>query len=344
VYRVLGARTLPDVLAALEKDPRITLAQPLQQFHTLSAPSGSREQSTGAQQPASPPPAGPAYNDPLYDLQTNLHVLDIEAAHTRSQGAGVRVGLIDTGVDTQHPDLRGRIAVTHSFIPGGTRSARAYRHGTAMAGLIAADANNGIGVVGIAPLARIEVFEACWQLELDSAAAQCNTFTLARALEAALDSGVPIVNISIGGPADPLLSALIATGLKRGIIFVGSTGGSGDMFPTATAGVIGVSGTDRAGPQAVLAVPASHVLTLHPGGQYDFESGTSVAAAQATGIIALLLAANPHLSSDRVVSLLRSANPTRNSAESRSVTVIDAGVIAAALDLSQQRMAASASP
>lgn len=362
VYRVRGERSLTDVLAALRKDPRVTLAQPLQHFHTLGASSALRpniDQTAGTpaqrdsprEQPVATAqtPDGkaqahvPAYNDPLYDLQTNLQALDIEAAHSRSQGAGVRVGLIDTGVDARHPDLRGRVIATHSFIPSGTRTIQAYRHGTAMAGLIAAVANNGIGIVGIAPLARIEVFEACWQLSLDSDAAECNTFTLARALAAALDSGVPIVNISIGGPSDPLLSALIAAGLKRGIIFVGSTGDSGDRFPTATAGVIAVSGAEHVAPGAVFAVPASHVLTLHPDGQYEFESGTSVAAAQATGIIALLLGVDSHLSADRVVSLLRSGSPERAAADATRVAVISAGSIATALDFGPQRMAARAS-
>jgi len=133
----------------------------------------------------------------------------------------VRIALIDTGVDTRHPDLRGRIARVKSFVDSKPRSSRSFRHGTAMAGLIAAVANNRVGIVGIAPLAQVEVFEACWQLKPDTDEAACNTFTLAQALVAALDAGVALVNLSIGGPADPLLSALVEAGLKRGVIFIG---------------------------------------------------------------------------------------------------------------------------
>jgi subtilisin family serine protease len=297
VYEIPDSRSVTEVLARLTRDPRITLAQPLQEFHTLTS-----ETAPGT------------YNDPLYGLQTNLVALDISAAHQRSQGAGIKIALIDTGVDGTHPDLRERISGTRSFV--GTNSstpaaAASYRHGTAMAGLIAAVANNKVGIVGIAPLARIEVFEACWQLKPNADAAACNTFTLAQALAAALEARIPLINLSIAGPSDPLLSALVQSGLKRGVIFVGSAAAAADAFPTNINGVIGVANSDEDQGQhhgeAALAAPATHVLTLLPNAQYDFESGTSVAAAEMTGVVALLLSANNRLTVDSIVSLLRSS-------------------------------------
>jgi subtilisin family serine protease len=315
VYEIPDARSITEVLATLTRDPRITLAQPLQEFHTLTS-----ETAPGT------------YNDPLYSLQTNLAALDIPAAHQRAQGAGIKVALIDTGVDSTHPDLRERISGTRSFVttdfltPAAAApkpaAAASYRHGTAMAGLIAAVANNKVGIVGIAPLARIEVFEACWQLKPNTDAAACNTFTLAKALAAALEARIPLINLSIAGPADPLLSALVQSGLKRGVIFVGSAADVADAFPTNIHGVIGVANSDapdqhNPGDQgeATLAAPATHVMTLRPDAQYDFESGTSVAAAELTGVVALLLSANNHLTADSIVSLLKStAGPAMQSA------------------------------
>ena len=288
VYEVPDDRPLAAILTALAKDPQITLAQPLQQFHTLT------QSDTGS-----------AYNDPLYDLQSNLASLDIAAAHEQSRGAGVRVALIDTGVDSAHPDLKGRISGSHSYVGPRPQSPGELRHGTAMAGLISATANNGIGIVGIAPLAQIEVFAACWQLRPDSDEAVCNTFTLAQALAAALDTRIPVVNLSIAGPADPLLASLIEVGLKRGVIFVGAEAAEADSFPTGIAGVIGVGSNEREVGHPTVTAPSVHVLTLHPKGQYDFESGTSVAAAEVTGVVALLLAADSHLMGGDVVSLLR---------------------------------------
>jgi len=301
VYQIPDSRPVAEVVSVLAKDPGVSLAQPLQEFHTLT---------NGA--------AAAPYNDPLYGLQTNLVSLGIFAAHERAQGAGVKIGLIDTGVDSRHPDLSDRISRTHSFV--GTSSptpavAGSYRHGTAMAGLIAAVANNGVGIVGIAPLAHIEVFEACWQLKPNDDEAACNTFTLAKALAAALESRIPLINLSIAGPPDPLLAALVQSGLKRGVIFVGSATDEPDTFPTNIRGVIGVENSESATHRVALAAPATHVLTLRPDGQYDFESGTSVAAAEITGVIALLLSADSRLAAESIVTLLKNAtDPARPAA------------------------------
>jgi subtilisin family serine protease len=292
VYEIPDDRSVTEVLAALSKDSTVALAEPLSEFHTLSDPRAG-------------------YNDPLYDLQTNLRDLGIASAHEHAQGAGVRIALIDTGVDTRHPDLHGRVVRTRSFVDSPARSAGSYRHGTAMAGLIAAVANNHVGIVGIAPLAQLEVFEACWQLQPDSDAAVCNTFTLAKALAAAVDSGIPLINMSIAGPADPLLSALVNAAIKRGATFVGAAAEPTDAFPTAIPGVIAAQGLQRALQAEAFSVPANHILTLRPGGQYDFESGTSVAAAELTGTIALLMSSSgSHLSTQSIVSLLRETKET----------------------------------
>jgi subtilisin family serine protease len=198
-----------------------------------------------------------------------------------------------------------------------------------MAGLIAAVANNHIGIVGIAPQVQLEVFEACWQLRPDSDAAACNTFTLAQALAAALASGAPLINLSIAGPADPLLSALVQSGLKHGVTFVGAAGGADEGFPTAIPGVIAASGSEQALPPGALTAPAEHVLTLRPGAQYDFESGTSVAAAELTGVIALLMSASStRLATNTIVSLL---------SEAAAPAAVDVMAALARLDARQHR-------
>ncbi len=103
-----------------------------------------------------------------------------------------------------------------------TRSFGSDRHGTEMAGVIAAVANNREGIVGIAPNARLLVFKACWQAHSDADAARCNSFTLARALTAAFDAHAQVINLSLAGPDDPLLGDLIREGLHRGVLFVGA--------------------------------------------------------------------------------------------------------------------------
>jgi len=328
VYEVTGGRSAATVLAALAQDPRVALAQPLNEFHTLTAPGAA-------------PGAPPAYDDPLFDLQTNLPLLGIPEAQRRARGEGVRIALIDTAVDAQHPDLAGRILRSHSFAGARHGAGGSQRHGTAMAGIIAADANNGIGIVGIAPRAQLEVFEACWQLAPDDDAAVCNTFTVAQALAAALESGARLVNLSIGGPDDSLLAALIGTGIRRGVIFVGARADDGG-FPAAIPGVFGAVGRVGANPPRAHAAPARHVLTLRPHAQYDFESGSSVAAAEITGVIALLLSATPaRLGTDAIVSLLQPA-PGPVSVHSAAPAVVNAAAALARLDLSQQRTCSAA--
>ena len=318
VFEIANGRPLAEVVAALSRDPRVALAQPLQEFHTLTA-GGST--------------AAP-YNDPLYDLQTNMAALGIARAHERVQGAGVHIALIDTGVDLGHPDLHGASVRSHSYLDSATRPA-SLRHGTAMAGLIAAVANNHIGIVGIAPRAQIEVFEACWQLAPGNDAAACNTFTLARALAAALASGAPLVNLSFAGPADPLLTALVQVGLKRGVTFIGAAAGPEAPFPTGIAGVITAAGSESAAnseqplPEGALAAPSQHVMTLRPGGEYDFESGTSVAAAELTAVMALLVSASPtRLSTATLVSLLTGPTPVHANGQ----PVVDVNAALARLD------------
>ena len=326
VYEIPDGRSVADVVAALSKDTNVALAEPMSEFHTLSDTK----------------PTTAPYNDPLYDLQTNLTALGIASAHEHTQGAGVRIALIDTGVDTRHPDLHGRIAHTRSFVDERAASPASYRHGTAMAGLIAAVANNHIGIVGIAPLAELEVFEACWQLRPDSDEAVCNTFTLAKALAAALDAGIPLVNLSIAGPPDPLLAALIEAAMKKGVIFVGAATESADAFPTGVRGVIAAQGIQSPLRADAFSVPSNHVLTLRPDGQYDFESGTSVAAAEITGLVALLMSsANNRPTTSEVVSLLKETGGADGTAMNAPVNV---NAALAKLDLQQHRgrMAASA--
>lgn len=324
IYEVPDDRPVAAVVSALAKDPQITLAQPLQQFHTLTD--------------------GTTYDDPLYDLQTNLAALGIPQAHERSQGAGVRVALIDTAVDSAHPDLHERIVASHSYVDQLAPSSSGNRHGTAMAGLIAAAANNRIGIVGVAPKAQVEVFEACWQLRANADEASCNTFTLAKALAAAIDAHIPLVNLSISGPADPLLSALIEAGLKRGAIFVGAASAEADAFPGGVPGVIGVGGSERQAGHPAVTAPSVHVMTLRPQAQYDFVSGTSVAAAEVTGVIALLLSADPHLTADSIRELLKrtACNEAGASpAGTPAAGAVDASAALAAIDAIRERRIAA---
>ncbi|HEV2269771.1 MAG TPA: S8 family serine peptidase, partial [Steroidobacteraceae bacterium] len=183
------------------------------------------------------------------------------------------------------------------------------RHGTEIAGVIAATADGGLGALGVAPKSRLIALKACWPLRQDAAEAACNSFTLAQALQAAITAHADIVNLSLAGPPDPLLARLIRYGMQRGIIYVGAVPPAHtlltDSFPIDIPGVLGVqSAEDAATSSRHLLAPGRGILTLAPGGHYDFASGSSLATAEVTGIVALLVADGRRLPEVRVEQIL----------------------------------------
>jgi subtilisin family serine protease len=273
------------LLAALSKDRRVKLTQPLQTFATRTED----------------------YNDPYVGLQRGFQQMDVADAHPWSRGEGVKIAIIDTGVDIQHPDLRGSVAAAVNFVDADDAQFRRDRHGTEMAGVIAAVANNREGIVGVAPGARLLVFKACWQTHSDADAARCNSFTLARALAAAFDAHAQVVNLSLAGPNDPLLGDLIREGQHRGVLFVGAAPDAAGVETGLLhqAGVIEVASAESHSTlDSVLYAPGREILTLLPGGHYDFASGASIATAQVSGVVALMLAKNPGLSAPSAYRLL----------------------------------------
>ena len=300
MFRLPGATTRQGMIARLATDRRVESVQPLNEFTTETDP----EALPGA---ANVDPVQVPYNDPYARLQVSLRELEVVNAQRRSRGAGVRIAVIDTGVDFAHPDLAGRVSARRNFVDGDDSTFRHDKHGTEVSGVIAAVADNGIGIVGIAPEARIIALKACWQTAPGGAAA-CNSFTLAQALEAAIVAHADIVNMSLAGPADPLLTRLVERGAMQGTIFVAAAGraGSGRGFPADLDEVIAVDAAEApSGNPRHLLAPGRDVLTLVPDGHYDFASGSSLAAAQVSGIVALMLAGRPHLSAEAVRNLLQ---------------------------------------
>jgi hypothetical protein len=284
------------LLAALAKDRRVKLTQPLQTFATRTE----------------------GYNDPYVGLQRGFQQMDVADAHPWSRGEGVKIAIIDTGVDIEHPDLRGSIAAAVNFVDADDAQFQRDRHGTEMAGVIAAVANNREGIVGVAPNARLLIFKACWQAHSDADAARCNSFTLARALTAAFDAHAQVVNLSLAGPDDPLLGDLIREGQHRGVLFVGAAPDTAGVQSGLLhqAGVIEVASAESHSTiDTALYAPGREILTLLPGGHYDFASGASIATAQVSGVVALMLAKNPGLSAASAYRLLRDTSSSLQTAD-----------------------------
>jgi subtilisin family serine protease len=316
VFKIPPAGDRNAILAALARDQRIKLVQPLQTFTTQTE----------------------VYNDPYVGLQRGLEMMDIADAHPLSRGEGVKVALIDTGADITHPDLRSSVSVMGNFVDTNAAQFKQDIHGTEVAGVIAAMANNKQGIVGISPGARLMIFKACWQLLPDEATARCNSFTLAKALMAALDARAQVINLSLAGPDDLLLRNLIQEGVRRGVLFVGAAPAGSAINGAALLrqeGVIAVATAEESRTSTTslyapsLYAPGREILTLTPGGHYGFASGSSLATAHVTGAVALLLARNSTLTSASVYQLLNNSTaPVASSAGAISSVDACAAVVA----------------
>jgi len=158
----------------------------------------------------------------------------------------------------------------------------------AVAGVIAARAGNGVGIAGVAPGARLMGLRACWQ---QATATVCDTLSLAKALHYAIDHRARVINLSLSGPRDLLLSRLVDAGLARGESVVAAFDPSvaGGGFPASQPGVIAVATDSMAGiPARVYLAPGQDIPTTAPGGGWTLVDGTSYAAAQVSGLLALM--------------------------------------------------------
>jgi len=316
VFQVSENRPLDDVLAQLTVDPRVESVQQNQFFQGLAALPG----------------------DPYASLQYGPHAVGADRAHAWVTGRGVRVAVVDTGVDTNHPDLADRVVKTINFVEGGEKTFTSDYHGTAVAGVIGARADNGTGIYGIAPDADLLAVKACWHRRPGTSEAWCSSWTLAKAIDFAIVEHVRVLNLSLSGPPDPLLRRLIVKAIsEQNITVVAAVMEREDpalSFPANLSTVIAVIASDaqdhvraHVGKQpTLLAAPGIEVLTTVPNGAYDFLSGSSFATAHVSGIVALLLEGNPQLSPREVRDLLvDSGHPVNgNDPEMVSVRHVDA--------------------
>ncbi len=311
VFRAADGSDLSVLSRELGNARNVQRVQPVQQFGVL----------------------GHGYTDKHVDLQTSLLAINALKAHRLATGAEVRVALVDTGVDAGHPDLAGQVVLVRDFVGDDGHLPSQEAHGTAIAGIIAAEAANGMGIVGVAPDAKLLGLRGCWQ---QNGRGRCSSFSLARAINFAIEKDADILNLSLAGPYDPLLAELIGVALQRGVIVVAAAGtpALGD-FPASQDGVISADTFEAEtnwvdGKHATLPAPGSDVITTAPGGGYDFVSGSSVAAAHVSGVAALLLQRTPELTPARIQQVLRESVQTP--ANGQEAAMLDACLAIAKLE------------
>jgi subtilisin family serine protease len=256
----------------------------------------------------------------------------------------VPVAVIDSGVDTGHPELAGKILDAKSFVGGSVQDT--LGHGTFVSGLIAAGVDNGIGIAGLAPSAQLLVAKVVTRSRTIPVEAE------AKAIRWAVDNGARVINMSLGGIRDPLSPShdtysrleadAVAYAVSNGVVVVAAVGNSDDApaspwrfasYPSALPHVLGVSALNDTGGvpkfsnrDAVyndISAPGVEILSILPRpltarfpqcsaqgysicGSEDFRSaqGTSFAAPQVTAAAAVLLSLRPNLRPEQVTKIL----------------------------------------
>ncbi len=291
--------------------------------------------------------------DPRYEEQWNLRALNLPKAWTVERGTPeVIVAVVDSGIDRLHPELRSQLWQNSNEIAGNgidddrngyvddingwdfsdapTMPGRGdwterdnapddeSGHGTHVAGIIAAEPNNGIGIAGIAWNCRLMPLRAGF---ISDAGAFLQSDDVAAAIVYAADNGAHIINLSLGDPAKVfIVQDAVAYAYQRGCVLIAAAGNSGTAepwYPAALENVISVAwlqengrlaGDSNFGATVDIAAPGDSILSTELAENYSTKSGTSMAAAHISGVAALMLAANPTCSNTEIRQMLTASS------------------------------------
>jgi subtilisin family serine protease len=242
-------------------------------------------------------------------LQYVIAKLHLDEAHRVTTGERVLVAVIDTGIDASHPYLSGAVAGSFNALGG---EETPDEHGTAMAGAIAEHGD----LTGVAPRARLLSVRAFAR----GVNAEATTLGIIKGLDWAAERGARVVNMSFAGPRDQGVEGTIAAAYRKGVVLVAAAGNYGPraakQYPAADPNVIAVTATDAndklfahavRGDHIAVAAPGVKVLVPMLGGGVDMHTGTSVAAAHVSGVVALLIDLKPTLRPDDVRRILKAS-------------------------------------
>ena len=249
------------------------------------------------QQSQRPAPAAANQTKQGDAAQYIVEKLKLGDVHSLATGNNVIIAVIDSEIDAGHPDLAG--VVRQRFSAVGPEPP--HPHGTGMAGAIASRQK----LVGIAPNARLLAVRA---FSSKAATAESTTFHILKGIDWSVLQGARIINMSFAGPRDPSLERALKAALRRNVVLVAAAGNAGPksppLFPGADPNVIAVTATDvddklfpgaNRGRYVAIAAPGVDILVPAPQDAYQLTTGTSVASAEVSGVVALMLERNPNL-------------------------------------------------
>ncbi len=227
-----------------------------------------------------------------------LALTGIAAAHRHTKGKGIKVCMIDTAIDMNHHSLNNSYVQSFQLMSGNAR--RDQQHGTEVAGVIISQ-NPRIGVAPEATLLAVSAFTN----DAKTGQLTSNAKLVAQALDLCIRQKADILNLSFAGGQDPLVDKVIRKAVANGMVVVASAGNNGPgaspVYPAAIPDVIAVTAVDQAerifdranrGSYIDLAAPGVDILTTSPRGSFNLSTGTSLATAHVTGVVALLMSMN----------------------------------------------------
>lgn len=273
-------------------------------------------------------------SNPDYSKQWGHKVMDVNYAYTSTKGASVKVAIIDTGIDVNHPEFSGRISPlsynscskTNDLIDIQDKNG----HGTHVAGIIGA-ADNNIGIIGVAP-----------EVEIVAVKAQCpsvtngsfSDFDLINAINYVAKQKINVLNMSLGSQVKSgLVEQAVADATSNGVIVVAAAGNNASslpFYPASYNGVISVSALryDIYDPSSIgrikpdysytnygdridFSAPGTDIYSTYLNGGYKSLSGTSMASPQVAGVVALVLAQNPSFNLTQVKDTIKNNSVDR---------------------------------
>ncbi|MCY1142555.1 type VII secretion-associated serine protease mycosin [Actinoplanes sp. Pm04-4] len=263
----------------------------------------------------------PLKGDSVRADEWHLDTLDIAEAWTYSSGSGVTVAVIDSGVDSDHPDLQGQVLTGLDLVDDkGDGDTDLVGHGTTVSGIIAGRNDDTSGVVGIAPKAKILPVRV-----LDEDNRYGDALIVAQGVRWAVDHGAKVINLSLGGNgSSAALAAALDYAFAKDVVVVACTGNtsasssSGVWYPAREPGVIAVAGMERdgttlwsgsiTGKETVVTAPATQLVGANAGGDYWKVQGTSFAAPMVSATAALIRSRWPDMPAGEVINrIIRTA-------------------------------------
>jgi serine protease len=301
-----GGRGVDAVVAELNADPAVEYAEP--NYVVTLADEGSI--------------AAVSVNDPQTAGQYSLNRMRVRDAWSLSKGASNVVAVLDTGVQANHPDLSGRVLPGYNFVSTNTNTSDDNGHGTWVAGIIAANTDDGYGIAGISWTDKI------LPVKIMNSNGTGSTSNLTSGIVWSANNGAHVINMSVGGfPYSQAVKDAVDYAWNKGAVLVGAAGNNGrqeDFYPASYGNVISVSATQvndefshwsSYGPKVDVSAPGSSVLTTNctasscPNrgwGSHTYISGTSFATPNVAGVVALIKARYPSYTPSQIVNRLYS--------------------------------------